>query len=106
MAVDWEDHGIVLSVRPHGEADAILTLLTEHQGRHAGLVKGGASRRQRAVLQAGNLVQAAWRARLDAQLGNYTVEASRSFSAAALSDPVKLAGLGAVCAMVDTTLPE
>ncbi len=106
MAVDWEDHGIVLSLRSHGETDAVLMLLTEHRGRHAGLVKGGASRRLRSVLQAGNLVQGWWRARLDAHLGTYTVEAARSFSATALTDPVKLASLAAVCAMIDTTLPE
>ncbi|TAL00471.1 MAG: DNA repair protein RecO [Rhodospirillaceae bacterium] len=106
MAVDWEDRGIVLSLRPHGEADAILTLLTEHRGRHAGLVRGGAGRRQRSVLQAGNLVQGWWRARLDSQLGTYTVEAIRSFAGPAMSAPIKLAGLAALCAMIDTTLPE
>jgi len=106
MAVDWEDHGIVLSLRPHGEADAILTLLTEQRGRHAGLVKGGTARRYRGVLQPGNLVQGWWRARLDAQLGTFTIEALRSFSAGALAEPVKLAGLATLCAMIDTTLPE
>jgi len=106
MAVDWEDRGIVLSLRPHGESDAILTLLTEHRGRHAGLVRGGGGRRHRSVLQAGNLVHGTWRARLDNQLGNYTVEAIRSFAATAMAAPVRLAGLSTVCAMIDATLPE
>jgi len=106
MAVDWEDRGIVLSLRPHGESDAILTLLTEHRGRHAGLVRGGGGRRHRSVLQAGNLVHGTWRARLDNQLGNYTVEAIRSFAATAMAAPIRLAGLSTVCAMIDATLPE
>ncbi len=86
MAVDWTDRGIVLSLRPLGESDAIVTLLTEHQGRHAGLVRGGAGRQHRSVLQPGNLVQAQWRARLESHLGSFTVEALHSYGAAILSD--------------------
>ena len=106
MAVDWTDRGIVLSLRPLGEADAIVTLLTEHQGRHAGLVRGGAGRKHRSVLQPGNLVQAEWRARLENHLGNFTIEALQSFGGAVLSERMALAGLGALCAMIDATLPE
>ena len=47
MAVEWRDRGLVLSVRPHGEGNALVTLLTEAHGRHAGLVRGGGSRRGR-----------------------------------------------------------
>jgi DNA repair protein RecO (recombination protein O) len=106
MAHEWEDRGIVLSLRPHGETDAVLTLLTEHRGRHAGLVHGGDSRKQRSVLQPGNMVHARWHARLETQLGTLTVESLRSFAAFALTAPLKLAGLNAVCAMLDMTLPE
>jgi DNA repair protein RecO (recombination protein O) len=106
MAVDWTDRGIVLAVRAHGENDAIVTLLTEHRGRHAGLVKGGAGRKHRAILQAGNLVQAEWRARLEGHLGNFTVEALQAFGGGILSDRAALAGLSSLCAMIDATLPE
>ena len=106
MAVTWEDRGIVLSVRRHGESDAILNLLTEHQGRHAGMVKGGGGRRQRGTLQAGNLVHAQWRARIESQLGTYTVEAMTNYAGTALSERIALAGLSALCAMIDATLPE
>ncbi len=37
----WTDDGIVLSARAHGESSAVVQLLTRHQGRHAGLVRGG-----------------------------------------------------------------
>ena len=106
MAVNWEDDGIVLAVRRHGEHDAIITLLTERRGRHAGLVKGGAGTRQRSTLQSGNLVKARWRARLDDQLGTFTLEALRDFGAGVLSSPPALAGLTALCAMAEATLPE
>jgi DNA repair protein RecO (recombination protein O) len=106
VAVDWTDRGIVLSLRSHGENDAILTLLTEQHGRHAGLVRGGAGRRQRGVLQPGNVVQAAWRARLETHLGSFAVEALHSYGGGALDRREALAGLAALCAMIDATLPE
>ena len=48
--MDWTHDGIVLSTRKHGETSAIVTLMTRQKGRHAGLVRGGAGRRQRGVL--------------------------------------------------------
>ena len=41
--MQWTDEGIVLGVRRHGEASAILELMTREHGRHLGLVRGGAS---------------------------------------------------------------
>jgi DNA repair protein RecO (recombination protein O) len=72
--MEWTDEGIVLGVRKHGEANAILELLTQQHGRHHGLVRGGAGSRMRAVLQPGNTLRASWRARLDEHLGHYSVE--------------------------------
>ena len=72
--MQWIDEGIVLGVRRHGEANAILELMTRGHGRHLGLVRGGAGSRMRPVLQPGNRVSATWRARLDEHLGNYQVE--------------------------------
>ncbi|HEX4408448.1 MAG TPA: DNA repair protein RecO [Xanthobacteraceae bacterium] len=72
--MEWTDEGIVLGVKRHGETSAILELMTESHGRHLGLVRGGAGRRLRGVLQPGNILRATWRARLDEHLGNYAVE--------------------------------
>ena len=52
--MQWTDEGIVLGVKRHGEASAILELMTREHGRHLGLVRGGAGTRLRAVLQPGN----------------------------------------------------
>ncbi|MDJ0972609.1 MAG: recombination protein O N-terminal domain-containing protein, partial [Kiloniellales bacterium] len=62
--IEWSDEAVVLGLRPHGEAGAVLQLLTRQQGRHAGLVRGGQGRRLSGVLQPGNRVRATWRARL------------------------------------------
>lgn len=106
MAVAWEDRALILSVRRYGEHDAIVSLFAAEHGRAAGLVKGGAGRRHRAVLQPGNLVKAWWRARLEDQLGTLTCEPAHAFAAAALGDAERLAALSAACAMLETALPE
>ena len=69
--MEWTDEGIVLGVRRHGESSAIVELLTRDHGRHLGLVRGGAVKRMRPLLQPGNSVTAVWRARLDEHLGYY-----------------------------------
>jgi DNA repair protein RecO (recombination protein O) len=104
--MDFTDDAIVLSTRRHGEANLVLSALTREHGRHLGLVKGGASRRQRPNLEIGNRLSVTWRARLEEQLGNFTFEATGSTSARLLDDPLRLAGLAAACAVADIVLPE
>jgi len=106
VAVTWEDQGVVLSARRHGEHDAIITVLTEHHGRYAGLVKAGTSRRMKGVLQPGTAIKAHWRARLDEHLGTFAVEPIQSYSAELMHDADRLAALSAICALVDALLPE
>jgi DNA repair protein RecO (recombination protein O) len=72
--MDWTDEGIVLGMRRHGEANAILEVMTRQHGRHLGLVRGGAGSRMRPILQPGNDVRVTWRARLDEHLGHFVVE--------------------------------
>lgn len=103
--MDWHDEGIVLSSRPHGESGAIVELLTREHGRHLGHVRGGAGRRQKSVLQAGNTVAAHWRARLNEHLGAYTVELVKPRAGLLMDDAFALTGLSAACA-VASILPE
>jgi DNA repair protein RecO (recombination protein O) len=104
--MDWNDDGIVLAARLHGETGLVVSLLTREHGRHAGFVPGGVSRKIRPTWQIGNLVEAGWRARTAEQLGNFTGELREAHSARALDSAVELAGLTAACAVVDAALPE
>lgn len=104
--MEWSDDAIVLSAVRHGENAAITQLLTRAHGRHAGLVRGGAGRRMRGVLQPGNQVHAAWRARLAEHLGTLTCELVHPFAAPLLDEPARLAGLQAACALSQAALPE
>jgi DNA repair protein RecO (recombination protein O) len=106
MSTEWQGPAVVLGLRPHGETGAVVTLLTEALGRHAGLAKGGASRAQSAVWQPGNLVEARWVARLAEQLGALSGEMVHPAAALAMEDPLALAVLSAACAMADGALPE
>jgi DNA repair protein RecO (recombination protein O) len=83
--MEWTDEGIVLGSRRHGEANAILEVMTRGHGRHLGLVRGGASSRLRPMLQPGNVVRTVWRARLDEHLGHYAVEALQLHAASLLA---------------------
>ncbi|MGD9924603.1 MAG: DNA repair protein RecO [Pseudorhodoplanes sp.] len=84
--MQWSDDGFVLGIRRHGEANAILELMTRAHGRHLGLVRGGTGSRMRPVLQPGNSVRVQWRARLDDHLGTFTVEPVALRAGALFSD--------------------
>ncbi len=103
--IEWHDEGIVLATRPHGENGVILDLFTRAHGRHAGLVRGGAGRRLRPVLQPGSDVAARWQARLEEHLGTWVVEPLRARSGL-LDRRVTLAGLASVTALLALGLPE
>lgn len=104
--MDWRDEGILLTVRPHGESSVIIETLTRDHGRHAGLVRGGASAAQSPTMQPGTQVVLQWRARLSEHLGQFQIEPVRSRAAAIMSDRVALAGLNAMGALLVTLLPE
>ncbi|GGA05875.1 DNA repair protein RecO [Neptunicoccus cionae] len=103
--MEWRDEGVILSARRHGESSVILEVLTKTHGRHAGVVRGGASRKLAPVLQPGNQVEVEWRARLEEHLGGFHVELLRSRSAI-MGDRAALAALGAICALGGFALPE
>ncbi|HET7382555.1 MAG TPA: DNA repair protein RecO [Pseudolabrys sp.] len=103
--MQWVDEGIVLGARRHGEANAILELMTREHGRHLGLVRGGFGSRLKPVLQPGNSVSAGWRARLDEHLGNYTVEGLRLRAANFFSASHAIYGVTHLAALM-RLLPE
>ena len=104
--MNWDDDGIVLSARKHGESAVIVQLLTRHHGRHAGLVRGGAGSRARGLYQPGNRVRAAWRGRLAEHLGTYVCELVAAPAADWLDDGDRLAALASLTAIAETALAE
>ena len=62
--INWEDEGIILKVTAFGETTAVVSVFTEKNGKHAGLVRGAKTQAMRSLLQIGNKVNATWQARL------------------------------------------
>lgn len=104
--MDWRDTGILLSTRKHGETAAIIEVFTPEHGRHAGVVRGGTSRKLAPILQPGAQLDLAWRARLEDHMGSFTVEPQRSRAALVLGNRLGLAGLNAVVGLLAFALPE
>lgn len=96
--MEWTSEALVMGVRPHGESSVVLEVMTGERGRHLGLVKGGRSRRMQPVLQPGNQVQVTWKARLEAHLGQFTVDLDRARAARLMESAVGLHGVQVVMA--------
>jgi len=104
--MEWQDEGIVLSAARHGEADALLEVMTRGHGRARGFIKGGLSRRNKANLQAGNRLSLIWRARLETNLGRFTVELLHSPLGLLMGDGARLSALAAATSVVASTMTE
>ena len=104
--VEWRDEGILLAVSKHAENAAIVEIFTQSHGRHSGVVRGGAGRRQASTLQVGSQVEVVWRARLEEHIGSFKVEPLRSRAAQVMGDPLTLSGLTSAIGLLSFSLPE
>ena len=104
--IEWRDEAALLATRPFGETSVIIEVFSAQHGRHAGVVRGGTSRKVAPILQPGAQLSVSWKARLDSHLGAFSVEPVRSRAAVAMGDRLALAGLNAVCSLLTMVLPE
>ena len=104
--MDWQDQGIVLTVKAHGENAALVCLLTQNQGLAKGLVYGGNSKTKRPLWQPGNVLRIEWRARLADQLGTITAELDTPYAAGFVGAPQALPYLQSFTGLLAATLPE
>ena len=96
---------IVCALRPHGEAGAIVRLLTADHGLVAAYVAGGRGRQHRPVLIPGNVVDAEFKSRPGSQMPSARVELLQS-RGPWLSEPLPAAAIGWVTALTASVLPE
>ena len=106
IGMEWRGQGFLLSARKHGETSTIIQVFTEERGRHAGVVRGGTSRKIAPILQPGAQLDLEWRARLEEHLGTFRVEPVRSRAAAVMGDADLLAALNSITALLGFSLPE
>lgn len=104
--MDWRDEGFLISARRHGESSAIVEVFTAAHGKHAGVVRGGGSRRLTPVLQPGSRLSLEWSARLEDHIGTFRVDPIGARTAQIMADRAALAALGSVVALIGAALPE
>jgi DNA repair protein RecO (recombination protein O) len=104
--LSFTDEALILAVDKFGDSDAIVHLFTQTHGLCRGVVKRAFSGKVRADLQAATQVQATWKARLPEHLGTITLEATHSFGARVMHDPLRLSAIASVMSMMATTLAE
>lgn len=102
----WSGPAIVCATLPHGEAGAIVRLLTPDAGLLAGYVRGGGGRRTRPALIPGNRISARWHARVESQLGHVTLELDQSAGPLMLGSRLSTAVLAWSTALTAHALPE
>ena len=88
--MQWSADGLIIGGRRHGETSVIIEAMVVDHGRCLGLVRGGRSRKQAAVLQPGNSVSLTWRARLEDHLGLFTVDLLTARAARLIEDRIAL----------------
>lgn len=96
---------ILVATRAHGEAGAVVRLLTEETGLIAAYVAGAHGRQMRPLLIPGNRVAAELHAKSESQLPFARLELVESCGPW-LTEPLAAAAIGWACALTATALPE
>ena len=103
--LSFEDEALVLTVLPHGENGAVVRFLSFSGGLRAGYVPGARGKAKRALLNPGNRVALALRARAEGQLPGATVELVESRALLAF-EPLPAAMLGWLTELTAAALAE
>lgn len=104
--MEWRDEGCLLHLQPYGEGHALADVITPEHGRVRALVYGGRGRKLSQILHPGNQFSVRWFARLEDQLGTFTLEPLQSRTALILSDQAYLLAFRALAALVVRYVPE
>lgn len=100
-----ESNGIIVSLRPFGERDAVAHIFTADNGVLTGMLRGANANSKNKIL-VGQMGTVAWNARLDSQLGVFHFEAQKNLALTAMLDNSCLAFLNSMFSLIETLLPE
>lgn len=101
-----ESVGILISLRPFGERDAVARIFTRDYGVMCGVVRAAFASHQRRRPMVGTMGDAVWNARLDSQLGTFHWDANRNLVVEIMSRSVALKYMNAVFELIGALLPE
>lgn len=100
--MQWQDTACVLKVIRCSEYDAVVTLYCCTHGKINGIFKGAFSKRNRPVIELGNVVQVDYTCRIEGQLGRIALELLVAQSTPFLHHMGKLLAYNSVLSMVDS----
>lgn len=100
----FEDEGIIVDVKPQGEKQAIVSLLTKEHGLHKGMIT--VSKANSAYLQSGVKLKATWSARLIDHLGTWQIDPIYTPLPFVLHNKLALLALTCACELLMVTMPE
>ena len=100
-----ESEGILISLRPFNERDAIARVFTRDFGVLVGMMRGAnVARKHRPLV--GQVGVVSWNARLDSQLGMFHWEAEKNLSASIMMNSGALLCMNSAFEILATLLPE
>jgi DNA repair protein RecO (recombination protein O) len=100
-----ESEGILISLRPFNERDAIARVFTRDFGVLVGMMRGANVVRKHRPL-VGQVGVVSWNARLDSQLGMFHWEAEKNLSASIMMNSGALLCMNSAFEILATLLPE
>lgn len=103
--MQWQDFGYLLSTRSLGEAKVIATFLTKTHGPVSAVARV-TKKLGYAPFQPGNYAEITWTARLQEQLGRWTIEVQDMPSARMMHDQYRILMLSSACLLVQMLLPD
>lgn len=100
-----ESQGILISLIPFNERDAVARVFTRDYGVLVGMLRGalGVKKNRPLVGQFGNVV---WGARLDSQLGIFHWESEKNYAANLMNNADLLIMMNSAFSLLDVLLPE
>jgi DNA repair protein RecO (recombination protein O) len=103
--ITWEEDGIIIETKRHGERSFIYHIFTKTHGRYAGLVRGSRASTS-AALSRGCKVKARWSSRISEQLGEWKLDPIEPLSFEIFNDYSALMALDLVCHYIRSFLSE
>jgi DNA repair protein RecO (recombination protein O) len=100
-----ESSGILVSIKPFNERDAVGRVFTRDNGVLVGMLRGAVVAKKNIPL-IGQVGLVSWNARLDSQLGVFHWDSEKNIGAQIMQNPKALMFMNAAFDLISTLLPE
>ena len=104
--MQWSDEGYLLSKNNFDENSVIIESFTLEHGKCSGIIYGGASRKQKKILQIGNKILLNWKAKGENRIGYFTTELIKPVAPPFFDDKQRSICILAACSILKILLPE